>query len=211
MGSVSAQQRQEMVDKFERAGGPDVFLISTMAGNMGINLVAANRVVLLDTSWNPANDRQALFRCFRFGQRKHVFIYRLVSMGVERVIYKRANQKELLAHRVVDDQQFQNIHKASHLEIRGDGDDTDNDDDGEDDDDALAQDGAFKRVIDRHARRTSSRSRRPTRSRSRTRNSTRTNCARPRMSASSAPRPRNRFAIQRERDHARARCQFSSS
>ena len=94
--------------------------------------------------------RQALFRCFRFGQRKHVFIYRLVSMGVERVIYKRANQKELLAHRVVDDQQFQNIHKASHLEIRGDGDDTDNDDDGEDDDDALAQDGAFKRVIDRH-------------------------------------------------------------
>ena len=149
-GSVSAQHRQDMVEKFEKRGGPDVFLISTMAGNMGINLVAANRVVLLDTSWNPANDRQALFRCFRFGQRKHVFIYRLVSQGVERVIYKRANQKELLAHRVVDDQQFQNIHKASHLEIRNGGDDTDNDDDGEDDNDALAQDSAFKRVIDRH-------------------------------------------------------------
>jgi len=41
-----------------------VFLVATKAGGMGINLVAANRVVLMDTSWNPANDLQAMFRCW---------------------------------------------------------------------------------------------------------------------------------------------------
>ena len=49
---------------------------------MGINLVAANRVVLFDTNWNPAIDRQAHFRCFRYGQTKRVFVYKLVAQGL---------------------------------------------------------------------------------------------------------------------------------
>jgi len=52
-----------MITNFNKPSNTtSVFLLSTKAGNMGINLMAANRVVLMDTSWNPANDLQAMFR-----------------------------------------------------------------------------------------------------------------------------------------------------
>ena len=92
-----------------------LFLLSTKAGNVGINLVSANRVVLFDTSWNPAQDRQALFRCFRFGQDKHVYIYRLVAEGFEKRVHARAAQKNFLALRVVDDKAFERMYNGDEL------------------------------------------------------------------------------------------------
>ena len=74
------QQRGEVVRSFQEGTAP-VFLISLKAGGVGLNLTAADTVILYDPWWNPAVEQQAIDRAYRIGQDKPVFVYKLVASG----------------------------------------------------------------------------------------------------------------------------------
>ncbi|KAM1526312.1 hypothetical protein FF1_010696 [Malus domestica] len=126
-GRTEGSERQKLVERFNDPLNKRVkcVIISTRAGSLGINLYAANRVIIVDGSWNPTYDLQAIYRAWRYGQTKPVFAYRLMAHGtMEEKIYKRQVTKEGLAARVVDRQQVhRTISKEEMLHLFEFGDD----------------------------------------------------------------------------------------
>lgn len=97
-GSIDTSKRQDIVNSFNKYGVGQVFLLSTTAGGVGLNLIGASKLVLVDSSWNPAHDLQAMARIWRPGQQKECTVYRLVTTGtLEEKVYQRQRQKADIA------------------------------------------------------------------------------------------------------------------
>ena len=94
-GAVKGEERQAAIDRYcDPNSNSFVFLLCTKAGGVGINLTAADTVVIFDSDWNPQNDLQAQARCHRIGQTKSVKIYRLITRNTyEREMFDRAGMK----------------------------------------------------------------------------------------------------------------------
>ncbi|KAI9080715.1 hypothetical protein K1719_037228 [Acacia pycnantha] len=101
-GSSSIQDRRDMVRDFQQRNDIFVFLLSTRAGGLGINLTAADTVIFYENDWNPTLDQQAMDRAHRLGQTKDVTVYRLICKEtVEEKILLRASQKSTVQNLVM--------------------------------------------------------------------------------------------------------------
>ena len=100
-GSTNIGTRRDLVHAWQNDPNIFVFLLSTRAGGLGINLTAADTVIFYDSDWNPTVDQQAMDRAHRLGQLKQVTVYRLITRGtIEERIQQRARQKDEI-HKVV--------------------------------------------------------------------------------------------------------------
>lgn len=94
-GSSKISDRRDMVQDWQTRPEIFIFLLSTRAGGLGINLTAADTVIFYDSDWNPTVDQQAMDRAHRLGQTKQVTVYRLITKGtIEERILQRAKQKD---------------------------------------------------------------------------------------------------------------------
>ncbi|XP_075048643.1 chromatin-remodeling ATPase INO80 [Mixophyes fleayi] len=106
-GSSKISERRDMVADFQSRTDIFVFLLSTRAGGLGINLTAADTVIFYDSDWNPTVDQQAMDRAHRLGQTKQVTVYRLICKGtIEERILQRAKEKSEIQRVVISGGNF---------------------------------------------------------------------------------------------------------
>ncbi|XP_034249366.1 transcription termination factor 2 [Thrips palmi] len=102
-GEVPVHKRQDIVNDINRKGsGAQILLLSLTAGGVGLNLVGANHLLMVDNHWNPQLEAQACDRIYRVGQKKHVFVYKFITVNtIEEKIVSVQAQKLALAHSVL--------------------------------------------------------------------------------------------------------------
>ncbi|KAM3913858.1 lymphoid-specific helicase [Leptodactylus fuscus] len=106
-GSMSFTQREENMREFNTDPEVFIFLVSTRAGGLGVNLTAADTVIIYDSDWNPQADLQAQDRCHRIGQTRPVVVYRLVTANtIDQKIVERAAAKRKLEKLVIHRNKF---------------------------------------------------------------------------------------------------------
>lgn len=109
-GAVSQVDRREQIRRFNHDAGWNLFLLSTRAGGLGINLTAADTVILFDSDWNPQQDLQAQDRAHRIGQRKPVIVYRFATAAtVEQTLLEKADGKRRLEKLVIQKGKFKSV------------------------------------------------------------------------------------------------------
>jgi len=119
-GSTAWQERRDAMKVFNEDPSYKVFLLSTRAGGLGINLTGADTVIFYDSDWNPHQDMQAMDRCHRIGQTKPVLVLRLVTAGsVDGKMLKRAESKMQLEQLVLKKGTFKDIDKGTASKTSG--------------------------------------------------------------------------------------------
>ncbi|KZF23476.1 hypothetical protein L228DRAFT_209998 [Xylona heveae TC161] len=109
-GAVKQEDRRAQIHAFNSNPGYKLFLLSTRAGGLGINLAAADTVVLFDSDWNPQQDLQAQDRAHRIGQTRPVIVYRLATKGtVEQTLLEKADAKRRLEKLVIQKGKFKSL------------------------------------------------------------------------------------------------------
>ena len=114
-GSTSADEREQRMFQFNAPDSPYfIFLLSTRAGGLGLNLATADTVILFDSDWNPAMDAQAQDRAHRIGQKNEVRVFRLVTNSpIEEKILSRATDKLNMNNLIVEAGKFNNRSKEA--------------------------------------------------------------------------------------------------
>lgn len=114
-GSTAHEDRIAGIDDYNKPGSEKfVFLLTTRAGGLGINLTSADIVVLFDSDWNPQADLQAMDRAHRIGQTKQVVVFRFVTEhAIEEKVLERAAQKLRLDQLVIQQGRAQQAAKAA--------------------------------------------------------------------------------------------------
>lgn len=114
-GGTAHEDRIAAIDEYNKPGSEKfVFLLTTRAGGLGINLTSADIVVLYDSDWNPQADLQAMDRAHRIGQTKQVVVYRFVTdNAIEEKVLERAAQKLRLDQLVIQQGRAQAAAKAA--------------------------------------------------------------------------------------------------
>jgi ATP-dependent DNA helicase len=110
-GSIAQTDRQQQILDFnDTKSETSIFLLSTRAGGQGINLTAADTVLLFDSDWNPQQDLQAQDRAHRIGQTRPVIVYRFATKGtVEEMLLEKADSKRRLEKLVIQKGRFRTL------------------------------------------------------------------------------------------------------
>ncbi|CAP24766.2 Protein CBG03965 [Caenorhabditis briggsae] len=119
-GQVLVKDRQERVDSFnQEKGGANVMLLSLTAGGVGLNLCGGNHLIMVDLHWNPALEQQAFDRIYRMGQKKPVFIHRLVTNNtIEQRVAELQKSKLQLASSILDGTATRKMNKLTTSDIK---------------------------------------------------------------------------------------------
>ena len=101
-GGVQRTDREKILQGFRSTKGPQILVLSLRAGGTGLNLVEANNVIHFDRWWNPAVEDQATDRSYRIGQKKNVFVHKMLTRGtIEEKIEKMLEEKKELADAII--------------------------------------------------------------------------------------------------------------
>ena len=117
-GAMSRVQRDDAVIDFTENPATKVMLVSLRAGNAGLNLVAASRIIIMDPFWNPYIEMQAVDRAHRIGQQNPVQVHRILVKGtVEDRILQLQDQKRSLVEAALDEGESRNLGRLSTKEL----------------------------------------------------------------------------------------------